>query len=691
MDRKSRIAIQYCHEQRHREVETHIFWVHGGSRAKFGASYRKIARLLDLQGREDKEVDIMQLVRDHLSEDSSYTWVMVLDNADDHDLWLKPAVTRDSSENSTQPLIEYLPRCLHGRILITTRDSQLGYRLAEGKNKPIHVTRFGPEEASRLLRAKLSEGSSLSLGDAYELTAVLEYLPLTITQAAAYLNQIETTATDYLQLFRNGISDIPELLAESVDDPSRDRETSNSIFQIWRLSFEQISKHNSRAAEILSMMAMLDRQGISQDLIQKPNESPLQFRAAISKLKAFSFIVEEKKEFSKYSMHRLVQLSTQNWIQHLGQLSFFQEAAISAVSLCCPSTADFKDWPTFVDLGSHVNNVLEYNAETRPAKINRANILHCFGHYAMGRGQEGLALKFLEEARTLREEHLGLEHVDTLTTQGLLGVTYNKLGKEHWRKSQQIQLEVLDKAQRVLGVKHRLTLKSMSRLAITYGKSTKSQYCRDLQVEVLRLMEQEFGLNDPDTLTEMSNLLHTLNRLDEWEKADEVGQLVLRLRSKVLGPAHPDTVTIMANLSWTYNAQRRWQEAVQLEEKVLELRLQALGPVHPKSLLAMSNLARTYRNQDRCAEAEQLQRQVVAWKKRVLGPDHRETIKAVRQLNAYIGASLLRVQRPPRGSSIETRAEPLIGLGVESPVGSRAGSPAGLSDKINPQSQGGRL
>lgn len=674
MDRKSRIAIQYCHEQRHREVETHIFWVHGGSRAKFGASYRKIARLLDLPGRDDKEVDIIRLVRDHLSEDSSNAWLIILDNADDHNLWLKSAVTSDSSEKSSCPLIEYLPRCTHGRILITTRDSQLGYRLAEGKHEPIHVTRFGPEEASRLLMAKLYEGSNLSLGDAYELTAVLEYLPLTITQAAAYLNQIETTATDYLQLFRTGISDIPELLAESVDDPSRDRETSNSIFQTWRLSFEQILKQNPRAAEILSLMAMLDRQGISQDLLQKPNESPLQFRAAISKLKAFSFISEERKQLSKYSMHRLVQISTQNWIQHLGQLSLFQEAAISAVSLCCPPTSEFKDWPTFVDLGSHVNNVLEYKVNTRLAQINRANILHCFGHYAMGRGQEDLALKFFDDARTLREEHLGLEHEDTLTTTGLLGVMYSKLDGEHSRRAQQIQLEVLDKARRVLGAKHRMTLKSMSRLAITYGKDGNSQSCKELQMEVLRLMEHELGLNDPDTLTEMSNLLYTLNRLKEWEKADEVGQLVLRLRSKVLGPAHPDTVTIMANLSWTYNAQRRWQEAVRLEERVLDLCLQALGPAHPKSLRAMSNLARTYRNQNRRTEAEQLQRQVVASRTRALGPDHKETIAAVQQLNRYIETPFLGVPRTPRGSSVGSRAE--------SPIGSRAPSPARSIDMI---------
>ena len=101
---------------------------------------------------------------------------------------------------------------------------------------------FGPEESRELLRAKLGMSYDLDIDDADQLTAALEHLPLTITQAAAYLNQIETTASEYLELLRKGESNIPELLAESVDDPLRGRETSNSVFQTWRTSFDQISK-----------------------------------------------------------------------------------------------------------------------------------------------------------------------------------------------------------------------------------------------------------------------------------------------------------------------------------------------------------------------------------------------------------------------------------------------------------------
>ena len=327
-----------------------------------------------------------------------------------------------------------------GKVLITTRDGHLGMRLTEGKHPPIHVARLDEKNARELLRAKVSDGSALVDEDADELNDALAHLPLTITQAAAYLNQSGMPAREYLAELRKGPSDIlvEELLESHMDDPTRDRETSNSIFKTWMLSFEQISKHNSRAAEILSVMAMLDRQGISQALLRKDSESLLQFKAAVSKLKAFSFI-EEENTTAKYSMHRLVQASTQRWIKHLQKLSEFQERALAAVASCCPPTGGFEHWPVFVDLDSHVNVVLEYNLAPQQCMVNRARILHAVGHYTMESGQDRAAQEKLKTALALRQEHLGPDEEETLTTMGLIGVTYSKLGNQYWREAQEIQ------------------------------------------------------------------------------------------------------------------------------------------------------------------------------------------------------------------------------------------------------------
>ena len=336
----SRIAIQYSHRYRQLHLESHVFWVHGGSRSRFETDYRNIARLLDLPGREDPDVDILRLVTDWLSDEANGSWLVILDNADDRDLWLGSNQKVAQTDEPSMPLIHYLPRCSAGSLLVTTRDRQLGHQLLERKRQPLSISRLEPEEAQSLLSAKLSD-QQLDSEDIEKLARELEYLPLTITQAAAYLEQTQTeiSALEYLEIFRAGQVDIPNLLEESMYDPSRDYESSNSVFQTWRLSFEQLTRQSPKAADMLSLMAVLDRQAIPSELVQMPGGSALDQKAAIAKLKAFSLIQEESSS-NKYSLHRLVQLSTQRWLADHNKLCTGRRSPLAPWHANTPRT-----WP----------------------------------------------------------------------------------------------------------------------------------------------------------------------------------------------------------------------------------------------------------------------------------------------------------------------------------------------------------
>ena len=628
MSSKSRIAIQYCHRFRQQHPEIHIFWVFGGSKFRFKADYQRLAIAFDLDVPEDDEIDTLRRVCDWLTDHKNGPWLMVLDSADDDGLWLgSPA--RGASARGSLPLIDYLPRCDHGGIIVTTRDSQLGHRLTESKQNPIQVLRFERDDARVLLTAKLSEDKDLSREDADELTGALEYLPLTITQAAAYLRQIDISASEYLQLLRAGDTDIPNLLEDSIDDPGRDRETSNSIFQTWKLSFDQILHQSPAAADMLSLMAVLDRQAISQELLRRPEESLLEFKVAVSKLKAFSLITEDKSS-SKYSLHRLVQLSTRKWLEHYGTLSMWEEAALAAVARLIPTVVEYKVWPVIQDLSSHAHIVLKYSITTRPCQMARANILHGLGHYCLEQGDDKSALDILLESRELRVENLGPEHEDTLTTLSLLSVAYSKLNRS--REAHELQVEVWETTDYALGPSHPLTLKCMSRLAITYNKQGEYRRAEELQIQTLEAMERELGVEAKVTMTEMSNLAFTYIKLQKWEEAEELGLKTLNLRKQALGPNHPDTLTIMATLARVYRAQARWEEAEQLERKTLKHRLEILGPDHPKTLLTMHNLAKILASRKSWSEAEELQQQVLEGHRRMSGPGHFDTLRAEQYL-----------------------------------------------------------
>ena len=576
----------------------HVFWVHGTSKARFESAYLNIARILNLPGQEESTGDIVQRVHDWLSNDENNSYLMVLDNADDRELWIRPSLRNSSSQKSSRPLIELLPRGSHGRILITTRDSHLGQTLTESKHDPIKVLRLEPREARILLQSKLQEESELTTEDTDHLVSSLDYLPLTITQAAAYLREVDMTASEYIELLRAGESDIPELLEESIDDPVRDRGAPNSIFQTWKISFDQISTQNSRAADILSLMAMYDRQAIGQELLKRAEDTTLAFKAAVARLKAFSLITEEKGNESKspkYSMHRLVQISTHRWLEEHGKLQSCQEEAVINVARFHPLLVDFKVWPILNELKSHAQKVLKYELNTSSVQIHRSNILHALGHYCLEQGQDTQAQTYLLEAKAIRVEYLGFDHEHTLTSMGFLGVSYNKLNK--WKKAQDIQLQVLGITKRILGPDHRLTLKTSSRLAITYNKQSYFGDGLELQVNVLKSMKEILGPEHPDTLTEMTNLAYTYYKMKRLEEASELGQQSMQMRMRVLGKMHPDTVTSMSNLALTYEAQNRWKDAEQLYRQVVEARSITLGPDHLKTQRAKANLEHRLRGQ----------------------------------------------------------------------------------------------
>ena len=56
----------------------------------------------------------------------------------------------------------------------------------------------------------------------------------------------------------------------------------------------QINRQKPRAADILSLMAVLDRQGVPRALIEREDERKTELMTAIGTLQAFSLISVEK-------------------------------------------------------------------------------------------------------------------------------------------------------------------------------------------------------------------------------------------------------------------------------------------------------------------------------------------------------------------------------------------------------------
>jgi hypothetical protein len=202
---------------------------------------------------------------------------------------------------SPTPLVKFLPRSPNGSIIITTRDKRVGDRLAE-RAKTITVPPMTKREADDLLQLTVSLQSGFDEVESKELLEALGYLSLAITQAAAFINENAITVAEYLDVFYSDDSELQELLSQDLGDSRRDLDIQNSIVRTWKLSFDQISRQKPRAAELLSLMSVLDRQGIPKTLLWKDDKQGIEFITALGTLQAFS-LISIGKGGTNYRMH----------------------------------------------------------------------------------------------------------------------------------------------------------------------------------------------------------------------------------------------------------------------------------------------------------------------------------------------------------------------------------------------------
>jgi tetratricopeptide (TPR) repeat protein len=606
--------------------------VHGANKARFEAAYQDIARTLRLPGFDDSKTDTLKLVCDWLSDEENGSWLMVLDNADDADVWTGPSIgelSRQDSPQQSAPLINYIPRGSHGFVLITTRDSQLGKILANAKKKPIDVLRFGPKQAEILLCRKLSEDNDINQEDTNEITEALDYLPLAITQAAAYLDQNDMTITKYLQLLRAGKADTSDLLKKGIHDPGRDYEIQNSVFQTWKMSFDQISRQDSRAAEILSLMAMLDRQAISENLLQKDGESEFEFNAAIQKLKAFSLISKET-EASMFSMHRLAQLSIQKWLELEHVIEEWQEKALFVISKNCPLDGQYQNWRAWEAINPHVQIVLGYVFEKDSCLVQRASILDGEAQYHREQGRHKTAHSKALEALALCEKVLGPDHTSTLDKVHNLGLIYRDQGS--LEEAEAMYERALAGREKTLGIDHTSTLNTVHYLGVLYADQSRVEEAEAMYERALAGREKALGPDHTVTLQTVNNLGILYDTQGRLEEAEVMYERALAGKEKALGLDHMSTLKTVHNLGVLYSDQGRLEEAEAMHQRALTGKENTLGLEHTSTLTTVYNLGVFYSDQGRLEEAEAMYQRALAGFKKALGLDHKSTLDTIHNL-----------------------------------------------------------
>ncbi|KAF5024988.1 hypothetical protein F66182_2939 [Fusarium sp. NRRL 66182] len=637
---KTQIALAYAYWLQDLSKDISVFWVHASSGERFSEGFANIAKECKIPGHDDTTSNALKAVRDWLTSKESGKWLMIIDNADDMQLFFPSDEPHHSTCGDQDSLGQYIPDCTHGSVLITTRNMQAGSRLTKGK-RPIEVDKMNDHESTQLLCQGIQQGDE-SLKDLLQLSSRLEFLPLALVQAAAFIQENSITVAEYLGLLDGNESDLIDLLREEFETVGRDSDTPHAVAQTWVLSFQQIERQYPFAGELLSLMSLFDRQAIPLEFLafygeeKNPPEPNIKMRLikSLGVLKAFCFIRAEGG--GNHNMHRLVQLVTRNWLTREDAMTEFARWALLAVSGFYPY-GHFENIPTCTAYLAHAYTVLEpHELNSDEDRLVKASLLHRIGAYLAFGGRYGEAEKLRREATSIRMELLGEEHDGTLTIIPDLISSIARQGR--WEEAEKMAVHLMETRMRLGGEEQPSTLDVMNNLAFIIANQDRSEEAGKLWSRVLEIRKRLLGEEHVDTIDAMRNLATVL----EDEEAEELQRRTIKASKIALGDEHPGTLLSIGNLAVTLYNQGKLGKAEDLQVDVFETSKRVLGEEHPDTLTSMANLGQTwvtfgkafaddrhlYPDVDLLGDAKKLLQDAVWLQSQLFGPDHPDTLQS---------------------------------------------------------------
>ena len=342
-NRKTSIAAEYVRRTREAQPDMAIFWTFAANRSDFLSSYDSIAlevpeafrktfnKLDALKESSEHRLPknkVPMMVKQWLDSQFSGEWLLILDNADDPNI-----LQKDGDERSVS---SYLPHANSGRILVTSRHRNLAMSFVGSEEWLVHIPPLTSTEAISLLRTRLPRDFS-SDGDLMKLTDALDYMPLAIKQAIGYIVANRSNIQKYLQIFLRNKENQRRLLEKIFPDLNRivENDAQESVVRTWQISFDQVRTQKPEAADLLSLMGMLDRNSIPGWIFRDSSVDDIDFEENLGLLLQYS-LINTDSTVSACSMHRLVQLTIQIWLSNQHDLERWQIQAFKLISRAFP-------------------------------------------------------------------------------------------------------------------------------------------------------------------------------------------------------------------------------------------------------------------------------------------------------------------------------------------------------------------
>ncbi|RDH30904.1 ankyrin [Aspergillus welwitschiae] len=160
---KTYIALEYAYRSQQHMPWLSVFWIYASSISRYRRSYQDLADRLDLPGKDDPAIDIVELVSDWLTDEENGPWLMILDNVKNVGLSQETGLPVLLEDDVTEkiPIFSLSPEAKHGSLLVTSRNLEAAMSIVGSAENIVHVQ-------------QMDEGPKSLLGNGKDLLANLD-------------------------------------------------------------------------------------------------------------------------------------------------------------------------------------------------------------------------------------------------------------------------------------------------------------------------------------------------------------------------------------------------------------------------------------------------------------------------------------------------------------------------------------
>jgi tetratricopeptide (TPR) repeat protein/transcriptional regulator with XRE-family HTH domain len=260
--------------------------------------------------------------------------------------------------------------------------------------------------------------------------------------------------------------------------------------------------------------------------------------------------------------------------------------------------------------------------------------LHSLGIMLYEQGQYDAARRSYEQALAIFKRVFGMDHPHTALSLDTLGLVLAYQGE--YAASQRYHEQALAIRQQVLGPDHPHTSRSLNNLGVVLYNQGQYAAARHSLEQALAILERVFGMDHPHSAMSLNNLGLVLHAQGQYAAARHSLEQALASYERVLGVDHPLTADCLNSLGVVFRLQGQYADAQRNHKQALAVFKRVLGMDHPLTALSLHSLGIVHQAQGQYAAAQDYHEQALAIRERVLGAEHPDTARSMHGLGEML-------------------------------------------------------